>query len=372
MQIIDKKKKRALVGMSGGVDSSVTAALLKREGYEVVGITITSVKITEDCKVENSKVGCCNYQGLIDAADVADQLGIEHHIVDLSDVFKQTIIQNFIDEYLGGRTPNPCAICNPLIKWGEILKKAKEYECELYATGHYAKIIFDTASKRYYIRQAKDKTKDQSYFLWGLTQQQLSRTIFPLGDLLKTEVRQIANELNLKVKNKIDSQEICFIPSNNYRDFIVKNVGDRVNKIGNIVFRGVVVGKHSGYINYTIGQRRGLGISYHQPLYVKQIIPETNTVVVDTEENLVCQSLVASNVIFMKYEQIPDSVFLAKIRYKDKGSLVKCKVDDFGSLVVEFIEPKKAVTPGQSVVVYDGEDIVAGGVIDNTEYIVKE
>ncbi len=355
--------------MSGGVDSSTVAALLLKQGYEVVGITVTSVKITDDCKVEDSKSGCCNYQSLIDAADICDHLGIEHHIVDLSDVFKQKIINNFVDEYLQGRTPNPCTICNPLIKWGEILKKADEYDCEYYATGHYAKLAYDEASGRFFIQQAKDKHKDQSYFLWGLSQEQLRRSIFPLGNLLKPEVRQIAKEFSLKVHNKYESQEICFIPSNNYRDILLKNVEDKsFFAPGDIIFKGIVVGKHQGYPFYTIGQRRGLGISYHQPLYVKKIIPETNTVIVDVEDELATSSLVATHTNLMKFVEMPkDSFFTIKVRYRDKGAEGKCAVLNDGKLEIEFTSPRRAITPGQSVVVYDGEDVVCGGIIDTTE-----
>ncbi|MFN3270315.1 MAG: tRNA-specific 2-thiouridylase MnmA [Candidatus Kapaibacterium sp.] len=361
-----KNKKRVLVGMSGGVDSSTAAAILKAQGYEVVGITVTSIKITDDCKVENSNSGCCNYQALIDASDIAEHLGIEHHIVDLSDIFKEKIINNFVEEYLKGRTPNPCSLCNPLIKWGEILKKADEYDCQFYATGHYARLEYDKRTGRYYIRMALDKTKDQSYFLWGLNQEQLKRTIFPLGNLLKSQVRELAREFGLKVHNKFESQEICFVPSNNYRD-VLEQYSNQIDlfKEGNILFRGVVVGKHNGYVNYTIGQRRGLGISYHQPLYVKKIIPETNTIVVDIEEELKSYSLSASNINLMKYDNLDENKeYLVKIRYKDKGSKGICKVLDNGVLNVQFIEPKKAITPGQSVVVYENEDLVAGGIID--------
>jgi len=362
-------KKRVLVGMSGGVDSSTSAALLKSQGFEVVGITVTSIKITEDCKVEESKSGCCNYQSLIDASDIADFLGIEHHIVDLSDVFKEKIIKNFVDEYINGRTPNPCSLCNPLIKWGEILKKADEYDCYYYATGHYAKLAFNKANQRYFIRMAKDKTKDQSYFLWGLTQQQLERTIFPLGEYLKSEVRQLAKEFGLKVYDKYESQEICFVPSNNYRDVLEKySNNNSIFKEGNIVFRGVVVGKHNGYVNYTIGQRKGLGISYSQPLYVKRIIPETNTIEVDVEDELNSTSLTARNINLMKYEDLNENrPFLVKIRYKDKGTMGMCELLEENRLKVRFLEPKKSITPGQSVVIYEGEDLVAGGIIDATE-----
>ena len=353
--------------MSGGVDSSVAAALLKEQGYEVIGITITSVKIEDDCKVDTRETGCCNYQAILDAMDVCNQLGIEHHLIDLSDIFKEKIISNFIDEYMSGRTPNPCTLCNPLIKWGEVLKRADEYDCNYYATGHYADINYDEASDRYYIVAGDDELKDQSYFLWGLSQEQLKRTLFPLAKLVKTETRALAEKYKIPVYNKVDSQEICFVPSDNYKDFLVKNVENIENNFagGDIVFNGLVIGKHKGYPFYTIGQRKGLGVSYHQPIYIKEIVPESNTIVVDIEEAITNNKLIAKNVNLMKYADLDnDKLYTVKIRYRDKGSQAKCKINENNELEVIFETSRKAITPGQSVVVYEGNDLVCGGVID--------
>ncbi|MCX7735324.1 MAG: tRNA 2-thiouridine(34) synthase MnmA [Candidatus Kapabacteria bacterium] len=360
-------KNKVLVGMSGGVDSSVAASILKKNGYDVLGITITSIKSDDSCRPDSNESGCCGYSAVIDAGNVCDILQIPHKLVDLTEIFKEEIIDNFINEYLSGRTPNPCTICNPLIKWGEVLKKADQYGCYYYATGHYANIKFNPETSRYFVSKGKDNLKDQSYFLWGLKQEHLERTIFPLGDLIKPEVRKLAQEFKLPVFNKIESQEICFVTNNDYQDFLKKAVPELDSKFngGDIVFDGMVVGKHKGYPFYTIGQRKGLGISYHKPLFVKKIIPETNTIEVATEEDIFNRGLIAKNVNLMKYSDLDGTkIFNIKVRYRDKGSDGFCKIDDNGNLVVEFVSPKKSITPGQSVVVYEGDDLVAGGVID--------
>jgi tRNA-specific 2-thiouridylase len=364
-------KNRVLVGMSGGVDSSVAAALLQRHGFEVVGITITSIKLDDNCKPDTRETGCCNYQAILDARDVCEQLGIEHHLVDLSDIFKEKIISNFIDEYMSGRTPNPCTLCNPLIKWGEVLKRADKFDCFYYATGHYSIINIDEDTGRFCISKGRDGLKDQSYFLWGLSQEQLERTIFPLGELTKPETRKLAQEFNIPVYNKVDSQEICFVPSDNYQEFLTQNVAgiDEKYKGGALVLDGIKIGTHNGYPFYTIGQRKGLGVSYHRPLYVKEIISETNTVVLATENEIQHNHLVAEKLNMMKYDRfVPMKVFNAKIRYRDKGEMCFCNTDGAGNLHVQFLHPRKAITPGQSVVIYDGDDVIAGGVIKEAYY----
>ena len=359
-------KNRVLVGLSGGVDSSTVAALLKDQGYEVIGITITSIKIEDSCKQDDRTNGCCNMKAIQDAMDVADELGIEHHVIDLSEIFREKIINNFISEYLKGRTPNPCTLCNPIIKWGEILKKADSYDCQYYATGHYANVRFDNHLNRYIISRGKDEIKDQSYFLWGLTQDQLSRTIFPLGNIEKEKTRSIAKEHNIPVFNKNDSQEICFVPTNDYKDFLISAQPELKEKFinGDIVFDGMVVGKHRGFPFYTLGQRKGLGVSYHKPVYVKEIIPETNTIIIGTEEDILSMKLIAENLNMIKYINLdPQKDYNVKIRYRDKGSPAKAIINDDGLLEVCFLEPRKAITPGQSVVICEGDDLVCGAVI---------
>jgi len=366
MNINNLNKERVLVGMSGGVDSSAAAALLIEQGYEVVGITITSVKLEDNCVPDTRESGCCNYQAIMDAMDVCSQLGIVHHLIDLSDIFKEKVISNFISEYLDGRTPNPCTLCNPLIKWGEVLKKADLYDCYYYATGHYSKVYYNEETKRYVLKKGVDNLKDQSYFLWGLTQEHLSRTIFPLGDMNKKQTREIAKKFEIPVYNKIESQEICFVTSNDYTQFLKVNVPEIESKFdgGDIVFDGIVIGKHKGYPFYTIGQRKGLGVSYHQPLFVKDIIPENNTVVVGTIDNIQNTGFIAENINLMKYTEVDENkIFEIKIRYRDKGSMGYCKIDNNGNLIVNLLHPKNAITPGQSVVIYEDDDVVAGGVI---------
>lgn len=362
-------KNKVLVGMSGGVDSSVAALLMKQQGYEVIGLTITSIKQGDDCKADSKESGCCGYSAVIDASDICEHLQIQHKLMDLSEIFRDKIIDNFISEYLEGRTPNPCTICNPLIKWGEVLKKADSLGCYYYSTGHYANVLYSDETGRFYISKGKDPLKDQSYFLWGLSQEQLSRTIFPLGNLTKPDVRKIASDNQLKVFNKIESQEICFVTNNDYQDFLKKSVPEIESSFdgGNIIFDGMVVGKHKGYPFYTIGQRKGLGISYHKPLFVKKIIPESNTIEVATEEDIYSNGLVAEKVNFMKYSTFDqDKIFNIKVRYRDKGSDGYCRIDDNGNLLINFITPKKSITPGQSVVIFDGDDLVAGGVIKSS------
>lgn len=360
-------KKRVLVAMSGGVDSSVAAALLLEQGFEVIGLTIATHKLDDDCKPVENKKSCCSYTGSMDARLVCDTLGIEHHMIDLTQDFKSTVIDNFINEYLSGKTPNPCVVCNTAIKWGPFLTKANEYGAHYLATGHYAKIFKSESTGRYVIARGYDDRKDQSYALWGLNQEQLSRTLFPLAELNKQDTRDIAKKYNLPVFNKVESQDICFIPNNDYHSFLRKQVPDIDSKIGagSIIMSGKEIGRHEGFPYYTVGQRRGLGISYAEPLYVSHINADLNIIEVTTMDGLFSDSLTAKDINLLKYDDLETSKeFVVKIRYNDKGKPAMCRIDDNGKLIVEFIEKRRAVTPGQSVVMYEGDEVVGGGIIE--------
>ncbi len=350
--------------MSGGIDSTVAAMLLLKQGYELVGVTYrTFDNISRGC-LEKEK-GCCSVDSLFEAKRMAQELGFEHHILDIRQEFKEQVIRNFIDEYLHGRTPNPCVICNSTIKWGKLLETADELGCDFIATGHYARI--GKLNDRWYLRKGADLSKDQTYFLWTLTQENLSRTLFPLGELTKTEVRRIAFEQGYeKLSQKRESQEICFIPDNDYRTFLAAHVENYNEKYGPGYFvdtQGKKLGQHKGFPNYTIGQRKGLGIALGQPMFVVAIHPENNTVVLGTKEELQGKTFFAQDISLMKYSHIPEGkVVTAKIRYRTEGKSASLYPED-NRIRVVFHENIDSITPGQSAVFYEGEDVVGGGVI---------
>ena len=349
--------------MSGGVDSSAAAAMLIDQGYDVTGVTMEAFYFDEYYGEEfRNKTNT----GITDAKIVCEKLGIVHITVNLKEYFREKVVGYFVDEYMAGRTPNPCVFCNPMIKWGKLIETADELGFDFLATGHYAQINKDDLTGRFYITKGSDINKDQSYFLWKLDQARLSRTIFPLGGLEKPAVREIAKEHDLPVFNKSESQEVCFIPDNDYRKFLRAVVPDIDKKIGegNIELNGKVLGQHKGYPFYTIGQRKGMGISHPKPLYVNSINSETNTIVVGENKELDAKEVLANSLNFMKFDTFdPDRKYIVKIRYRDPGTLAACSVDKNGLLRILFDEDVRAVTPGQSVVVYDGDDLVAGGII---------
>jgi tRNA-specific 2-thiouridylase len=357
-------KGKVLVAMSGGIDSTVTALMLHEQGYEVVGITMKTWDYATSGPGKK-ETGCCNLDSFNDARAAAVEHGFPHFVLDLRDEFGDFVIDNFVEEYLAGRTPNPCVLCNTHIKWAALLRRADALGCEFIATGHYANIRLEGG--RYIVSRGLDETKDQSYVLWGVSQDCLARTILPLGRYRKTEIRQMALDFGYpELAKKSESYEICFVPDNNYRNFLKHRVPGLEQQVagGNFVLKdGTVVGTHQGYPFYTIGQRRGLGIALGSPVFVTAIIPETNTVVLGEEEDLDRRQMWVGKLNLQKYGSLEDGMeVLTKIRYKDKGTLSHLFVED-GLIRVDFYEPAKGVAPGQSAVFYEGDDVIGGGII---------
>ncbi len=364
MKNINLDKNKVLVGMSGGVDSSVTAAILVERGYNVSGLTVTPFKIDPKCKIEEGERSCCNQKSMLDAIDMSNQFGITHYLIDMTKEFETTVVQNFVSEYLAGRTPNPCVLCNPEIKWKALIEKADEIGAYYVATGHYARIRYDEQLKKNILCKGLDNKKDQSYFLWRLTDEQIQRTVFPIGDIEKEETRHLAEKFQLKMQKKPDSQEICFVPDNDYRNFLESYLEKSLEIKGDIILNCKKIGTHRGYPFYTIGQRKGLGLSYPEPLFVKSIDPLNNVIEVATIENTTNKSLLAIDFNISKYEELdPEKPFTVKIRYRDPGTLAYCKIIN-DKLLIEFTEDKKAISPGQSVVIYEDDDVVGGGIIN--------
>lgn len=369
---MNDKNKTVVLGMSGGVDSSVCAALLVEQGYTVIGITIKTFNYDDVGGTIEGDKSCCSLDGINDARMIAAKFGFPHYVMDFSEVFGRNVIDNFIDEYMHGRTPNPCVICNRKIKWEELLRKGMQLGAGYVAMGHYAKLRFDEASQRYIISKGKDLRKDQSYMLWNITQESLSRTIFPLADLTKEEVREIGHKHGLKNAAKGESFEICFITDNNYERFLKHKLPTLEKEVagGKIVMGGEVIGEHQGFPFYTIGKRKGLGIAHPDPLYVTSIDYKENKVIVGHEKELYHSGLVASKLNLIKYDTLSEGKELTvKIRYKDTDETgFVTQIDGSGNgegrVKIEFEKPKRAITPGQSVVFYEGDDLVGGAIID--------
>lgn len=360
------KKPRVVVAMSGGVDSSVAAVLMAEQGYDVIGVTIKTYGYEDVGGNDNRDSSCCSLDGINMARSIANKYGFPHYVFDFSDRFRNAVIDEFVAEYLAGHTPNPCVICNRQIKWEYLLEKVESLGADFICTGHYARVRFDEGLRRYVLSRGKDSQKDQSYALYGLSQDSLSKTIFPLAEMCKPEVRELAMKYGVASATKPESYEICFVADNDYGRFLrdaVQGLGEKIAG-GEIVLNGETIGRHRGYAFYTIGQRKGLGISHEKPLYVKKIDAIRNVVEVDVQESLYSRSLSAERVNLVKYSAVPEGItFKAKIRYKDAGAdcVVKRTVDD--QMEVEFAAPRRAITPGQSVVIYEDDDVVAGGII---------
>ncbi len=358
-----ESKGRVLVAMSGGIDSSVAAVLLHEQGYEVIGMTMKTWDYASSGGTKK-ETGCCSLDSINDARHIAVSLGFPHYILDIREEFGDSVIDYFTSEYIEGRTPNPCVMCNTHIKWDALLKRADQLGCAFIATGHYAQIRQENG--RHIISKGVDVKKDQSYVLWGVSQSSLARTILPLGHLTKERIREMATERGfVDLVNKSESYEICFVPDNDYRGFLKRRVPELEEQVkgGNFVdIDGKVIGKHEGYPFYTVGQRKGLGKAFGYPAFVIEIRKETNEVVIGPVEDLNRTGMYVGQLNLQKYAEIPTDGLetITKVRYKDAGTEAFIQQID-GKIKVEFHEDVSGIAPGQAAVFYEGDDVVGGG-----------
>ncbi|MCX7714743.1 MAG: tRNA 2-thiouridine(34) synthase MnmA [Clostridia bacterium] len=350
-----------MIAMSGGVDSSVAAYIIKKSGYDAIGVTL---KLFENDGERHERT-CCSLDDINDARDVATALDIPYYVLNFTDNFKEKVIDRFVLEYRKGHTPNPCIDCNRYIKFHQLMERAKALGIDYVVTGHYARCEYDEETGRYLLKKAVDKAKDQSYVLYSMTQEQLSKTLFPLGELTKTQVREIADEMGFRNFDKPDSQDICFVQNGRYTDFIESYCGFKFEPGNFVDSHGKILGKHNGIIGYTVGQRKGLGISADRPLYVIDKDVESNTITLGDEKDLYSKSLTAYDVNFISIDKLEKPMHIkARTRYHQKETAAVIKMLDEGRVLVEFEEPQKFIASGQAVVFYDGDVVVGGGTIE--------
>ncbi|MCD8390697.1 MAG: tRNA 2-thiouridine(34) synthase MnmA [Firmicutes bacterium] len=353
---------KAVIAMSGGVDSSVAALLMREKNYSCIGVTMKLFQ-NEDIGISREHT-CCSLEDTEDARSVAYSVGIPYYVFNFSDRFKETVIKRFVEAYENGATPNPCIDCNRYLKFDKLFERARQIGFDYVVTGHYARIGFDGESGRYILKKGIDETKDQSYVLYSMTQEQLAHTLFPLGDMTKSEVREIAARHGFINAEKHDSQDICFVRQGTYSDFIEEYIGKTYPEGDFITRGGDVIGRHKGIIRYTVGQRKGLGLSFGAPMYVCEINPETNTVVLGDEKDLYSKTLVANDINLISIPEIDGKMRVrAKTRYRQEEQWATAEQISQTELRIVFDEPQRAVTKGQAVVLYDSDTVVGGGTI---------
>ncbi|MDT8901039.1 tRNA 2-thiouridine(34) synthase MnmA [Anaeroselena agilis] len=354
-------KPKVVVAMSGGVDSSLTAALLVHQGYDVIGATM---QIWDNEREDADERGCCSLSAVADARRVADRLGIPYYVLNFRALFQETVVDYFIAEYAAGRTPNPCIACNRYVKFEGLLKKALALGAEYVATGHYARIGYDGTRKRFLLRKGVDSTKDQSYALYHLNQHTLRHFLMPLGEYTKVETRRMAREIGLAVADKPDSQEICFVPDDDYQRFLAEKAPGSLRPGDIVDTHGRILGRHKGLPLYTVGQRKGLGIAAGRPLYVVALDTDRNQVIVGDDDDVFASELIAGDLNYIAFDDLSAPLAAAvKIRYSAREAPAIITPFTDGQVRIRFETPQRAITPGQSVVFYDGDIVLGGGII---------